>query len=177
MKYTKLTNRYSFVNTYISSALQHVLVINWYILPSSVFPAYYLALVMLCRSLSVCSERSEGTRISTGLILRTRHSSSEREGPSGKQSRSTSPVLGWTACRHKHMLWIRWCQRCAARLQVDSYTLYKLKNGKACSNFIKVTFCLKWAINQDLISLQFLLHYKWVCGVITLISKKLNSEH
>lgn len=54
----------------------------------------YLTLVMLCRSLCVCSERSEGTRISTELIFRTRPSTSERDGPSGKQSSNTSPVLG-----------------------------------------------------------------------------------
>lgn len=66
-------------------------------LPSSGRIENYLALLMLWRSLCVSSERSEGTRISTGLILRTRLSSSERDGPSGKQSRNTSPVLGWTA--------------------------------------------------------------------------------
>lgn len=69
-------------------------------LPSSGHTENYLALLMLLRSLWVSSERSEGTRISTGLILRTRFSNSDRDGPSGKQSRKTSPVLGWTAWKH-----------------------------------------------------------------------------
>lgn len=76
---------------------------NGYILPPRVLMVDYLALAMLCRSLWVCSERSEGTRISTGFIFRRRVSSSERDWPSGKQSSNTSPVLGWTACKHKHM--------------------------------------------------------------------------
>ncbi len=78
-------------------------VVNGYRLPPAALSADYLALVMLCRSLLVCSERSEGTRISTGLIFRIRLSTSERVGPSGKQSSSTSPVLGWTAYVHRHM--------------------------------------------------------------------------
>lgn len=67
-------------------------------LPPSGQQADYLALAMLCVSLRVSSDASEETRISTGLILTTRPSSSERDGPSGKQSNSMSPVLGWTAC-------------------------------------------------------------------------------
>lgn len=77
-------------------------VINGSRLPPSALAANYLALVMLCRSLEVSSERSEGTRISTGLIFRTRASTSERDGPSGKQSSNTSPVLGWTAYKQTH---------------------------------------------------------------------------
>lgn len=76
--------------------------INRRTLPPSAQTGDYLELEMLWRSLWVCSERSEGTRISTGLIFKTRPSSSERDWPSGKQSISTSPVLGWTACRHTH---------------------------------------------------------------------------
>lgn len=70
-------------------------------LPPSGREADYLALAMLCVSLRVSSDASEGTRISTGLILTTRPSNSERDGPSGKESNSMSPVLGWTACMQK----------------------------------------------------------------------------
>lgn len=85
------------------------------ILPPSGPTVDYLPFVMLCRSLQVCSERSEGTRISTGLIFRTRPSSSERDWPSGKQSSNTSPVLGCTAYIHKHMHKMKMFQRPAGR--------------------------------------------------------------
>lgn len=58
----------------------------------------YLARAMLRRSLSVCSERSKGTRISTGWIRSTLDSSSERDVLSVKQSTIRSPMVGWTTC-------------------------------------------------------------------------------
>lgn len=63
-------------------------------LPPGVLKVDYLALAMLCISLCVASDASEGMMISTGLILTTRPSNSERDDPSGKESTSMSPVLG-----------------------------------------------------------------------------------
>lgn len=63
-------------------------------LPPGVLNVVYLALAMLRISLCVSSDASEGIMISTGLILTTRPSNSERDDPSGKESTSTSPVLG-----------------------------------------------------------------------------------
>lgn len=63
-------------------------------LPPGVLKVDYLALAMLCISLCVASDASEGMMISTGLILTTRPSNSDRDDPSGKESTSMSPVLG-----------------------------------------------------------------------------------
>lgn len=59
---------------------------------------YYLAREILRSSLSVSSERSDGTRISTGWIRSTLDSSSDRDVLSVKQSTIKSPMVGWTTC-------------------------------------------------------------------------------
>lgn len=64
-----------------------------------------LARARVRRSRSVVSHRLEGTRISTGWILRTLASSSERDALSLKQSTITSPMLGcttWDTEKHRN---------------------------------------------------------------------------
>lgn len=64
-----------------------------------------LARAMVRRRRSLVSDRLEGTRISTGWILRTLASSSERDELSLKQSTITSPMLGcttWDTATHRN---------------------------------------------------------------------------